>query len=387
MDKSSFFIHHKVDLHIERRIHKITNMRKGSFPCIYLGCPVFYGRRKSIYYADLVKKVMNRIMSWQNRLLTFGGRYILIAHVLQTMPIYLLSAMNPSKGIINQLHKLFAKFFWNNATGSRNKHWAAWDKLCLPKEEGGIGFRSLHDISNALFAKLWWSFRTSNSLWSVYMWNKYCKKLHPVIAQARGGSNAWKKMVLVREQVEHNIWWQMKNGSSSFWFENWTKLGALYYVITESNFDAEVEVKEYVARHRWNLERLSEVLPEEVVNHIQQHIKVPLEVEGMTKRGGFSMEGRHLHQAILTWWTTDVNTKLQAIFRAVPAIIMLELWKMKNAVKHGNNITYSRLVKWLTPNNRKLKCNTDGASRGNPGRSSYAFCIRNHMGGLIYAQS
>ncbi|XP_060195017.1 uncharacterized protein LOC132624223 [Lycium barbarum] len=314
MDKSSFYIHHKVDLHRERRIRKITNMRKGSFPFIYLGCPVFYGRRKSIYYADLVKKEAEINIGWH--------------------------------GI-----------------------------MCLPKEEGGIDFRSLHDISNALFAKLWWSFRTSNSLWSVYMWNKYCKKLHLVIAQARGGSNAWKKMVLVREQVEHNIWWQMKNGSSSFWFENWTKLGALYYVITESNFDAEVEVKEYVAGDRWNLERLYEVLPEEVVNHIQQHIKVPLELEGddkawwqLTKNGlftvksawdymrqreekrevfnfiwekgvpikiSFNMEGRHLHQAILTWWIADVSTKLQAIFRAVPATVMWELWKMRNAVNMG----------------------------------------------------
>ncbi|XP_049366615.1 uncharacterized protein LOC125831476 [Solanum verrucosum] len=61
--------------------------------------------------------------------------------------------------------------------GTRSKHWVTWEDLCSPKEEGGLGFRSLHDLSNALFAKLWWKFRVSaNSLWSAFMWNKYCKK-------------------------------------------------------------------------------------------------------------------------------------------------------------------------------------------------------------------
>lgn len=44
-------------------------------------------------------------------LLTYGKRYVLIAHVLQSMPIYLMSAINPPKGVINQIHKILAKFF------------------------------------------------------------------------------------------------------------------------------------------------------------------------------------------------------------------------------------------------------------------------------------
>lgn len=33
------------------------------------------------------------------------------------------------------------------------------------------------------------------------------------------------------------------------------------------------------------------------------------------------------------------------------------------------------------------KCNTDGTSRGNPGRSSYGFYVRDHTGNLCYAQA
>lgn len=33
----------------------------------------------------------------------------------------------------------------------------------------------------------------------------------------------------------------------------------------------------------------------------------------------------------------------------------------------------------------KVKCNTDGVCRGNPGKSSLAFCARDERGDLIYA--
>ncbi|WMV17864.1 hypothetical protein MTR67_011249 [Solanum verrucosum] len=47
---------------------------------------------------------------------------------------------------------------------------------------------------------------------------------------------------------------------------------------------------------------------------------------------------------------------------------------------------YYSSITWKPPELGTLKCNIDGASRGNPGRSAYGFCLRNHKGDLIYAQ-
>ncbi|XP_055835234.1 uncharacterized protein LOC129903715 [Solanum dulcamara] len=44
-------------------------------------------------------------------------------------------------------------------------------------------------------------------------------------------------------------------------------------------------------------------------------------------------------------------------------------------------------VKWKFPPLGWCACNTDGASRGNPGRSAYGFCVRNAQENLIYAQA
>lgn len=59
------------------------------------------------------------------------------------------------------------------------------------------------------------------------MKNKYCKKEHPCIAKDKSGSMIWKKMVSIREEVEHKIWLQLKASNSNFWFDNWIKQGAV----------------------------------------------------------------------------------------------------------------------------------------------------------------
>ncbi|KAG5610738.1 hypothetical protein H5410_022019 [Solanum commersonii] len=48
---------------------------------------------------------------------------------------------------------------------------------------------------------------------------------------------------------------------------------------------------------------------------------------------------------------------------------------------------YHHRVTWEKPELGWVKCNTDRASRGNPGESSYSFCLRNNQGDLIYAET
>jgi len=107
------------------------------------------------------------------------------------------------------------------------------------------------------------------------MWNKYCKKLHPVMVHSRGGSHIWRKMVNIREEVEHDIWWQIKAGNSSFWFDNWTKQGALYFTEGDQAQEEEVEVKDFVINGGWNELKLKAVVSDEMVQHIIMNIRPP----------------------------------------------------------------------------------------------------------------
>ncbi|XP_059274720.1 uncharacterized protein LOC132029492 [Lycium ferocissimum] len=44
-------------------------------------------------------------------------------------------------------------------------------------------------------------------------------------------------------------------------------------------------------------------------------------------------------------------------------------------------------VFWRPPPQDWVSCNTDGASRGNPGRGAYGFCIRDTQGDVIVAKA
>ncbi|KAG5630895.1 hypothetical protein H5410_002612 [Solanum commersonii] len=123
------------------------------------------------------------------------------------MPIYLMSAMNPPKGVNDQIHKIMANFFGGKIGRLKGKHW--------------------------------------------------CKKKHPAIAQGSGISHVWRKIIQIREEVKHNIWWQIRNGEESFWFDNWTKKGALYYLEEQNHSDKEIEVKEFIKEGVWDEVKLN----------------------------------------------------------------------------------------------------------------------------------
>lgn len=52
-------------------------------------------------------------------------------------------------------------------------------------------------------------------------------------------------MTKTTEEVDHDILWQIKLGTSSFLFDNWTKLGALYF-LEELGCDTELKVKDFI---------------------------------------------------------------------------------------------------------------------------------------------
>ncbi|XP_075087591.1 uncharacterized protein LOC142169604 [Nicotiana tabacum] len=215
-EKSSFYMHEDAPADKVNTIHLIIEFQRHPFPFTYLGCPIFYSRRKKDFYKNIIFKVQERLSSWNGKLLSIGGRAVLISHVLETMQIHPLSAVNPPPYVINQLHKMFARFYWSNTGNGRARHWASWENLCLSKSERGLGFRSLHDVSTTLFAKLWWNYRTNDSLWFTFMRNKYCRKINEVVVPWRHGSHVWRKMLQMRDEVEYQVWWQLKSGNSYF---------------------------------------------------------------------------------------------------------------------------------------------------------------------------
>ncbi|XP_019246545.1 PREDICTED: uncharacterized protein LOC109226206 [Nicotiana attenuata] len=290
--------------------------------------------------------------------------------------------LDPPNNILENLHKIFARFFWSTKEEGWSRHWASWQNLCLPKEEGGLGFRSLHDVSRALFAKLWWRFRTTKSLWSNFMWNKYCKKELPTVVQFREGSHVWRQMLNAREEVEHEILWELKSGTTNIWHKNWTGLGALYHVLPEDfpiNEDLQ-EVAELRHGEAWDDQLLDQTINEDIAEHIRSNVHYEGSEEYWDKPYWMPTSSAEANHKALVECT--MLSQAEATVQAIPAIITWELWKRRNAGKHGGSVSTNRL-----PFHGWYKCNTDGASKGNPGPSSLGFYVRNDEGDVVYARA
>jgi hypothetical protein len=63
----------------------------GSFPIKYLGLPLHFEKLKREDIQPLVDKIMQKILGWKGRLLSYAARVPLIQTCIASIPVYLLS--------------------------------------------------------------------------------------------------------------------------------------------------------------------------------------------------------------------------------------------------------------------------------------------------------
>ncbi|XP_027174537.1 uncharacterized protein LOC113774169 [Coffea eugenioides] len=138
---------------------------------------------KSSYFGEVCQAILQRILSWKSKLLSSGGKIVLIKHVLSAIPVHLLSAAVLPRSVFGILEKACSNFLWGSSPDETKLHWIKWSQLCYPVKEGRVGFRRLEDVYTAFSCKLWWSFRTGTSVWAEFLRAKYCRGIHPCQAQ------------------------------------------------------------------------------------------------------------------------------------------------------------------------------------------------------------
>ena len=58
--------------------------------------------------------------------------------------------------LCDDLQQLCAQFFWGSTKETRKIHWRSWDRMCLSKSKGGMGFKNLHAYNLAMLVKQGW---------------------------------------------------------------------------------------------------------------------------------------------------------------------------------------------------------------------------------------
>ena len=71
---------------------------------------------------------------------------MLIKSILLAFSTYVMSTFLLLLEICENLASVIAKFWWSSNPPKRRIHWTKWEKVCLPRKEGRISFRMIHEF-------------------------------------------------------------------------------------------------------------------------------------------------------------------------------------------------------------------------------------------------
>ncbi|PRQ38773.1 putative ribonuclease H-like domain, reverse transcriptase zinc-binding domain-containing protein [Rosa chinensis] len=135
-----------------------------------------------------------------------------------------MSVFQLTKNFCDDLEQMCARFWWGSMLDKRKIHWKTWNALCNPKEEGGLGFRSLSNFNSAMLAKQAW--RVVNNPSSIIA-RIYRAKYFPRGSFWTAGSHpspsfSWRSIFSTRELLKEGSYWQVGSGTSiNIWSASW----------------------------------------------------------------------------------------------------------------------------------------------------------------------
>ncbi|CAN0915030.1 Putative ribonuclease H protein At1g65750 [Linum grandiflorum] len=182
----------------------------------YLGLPSTMQQSKKVTFQFIEDMISKKIASWKGTFLSPAGMEVLIKVVLSAMPVYTMGCFLIPKENINRFHKQMSDFWWGQRGEERKTHWVAWDKMCFPKEQGGLGFRHLGAFNQALLARQCWRILQQPDLLISQMYKaKYFNRTN--ILRAKLGSNpswGWRSILHGRDLLVKGLCWQVGDGTS-----------------------------------------------------------------------------------------------------------------------------------------------------------------------------
>ncbi|WVZ88969.1 hypothetical protein U9M48_035436 [Paspalum notatum var. saurae] len=137
------------------------------FPITYLGMPLSVGRLRLVHLEPIKDKAVAKLSGWQCKLLSPGGRRVLVRSVLSSLPVYLLTVMKPPKAFIKDFDKIRRRFLWaGNQQLHGGKCKVSWARLQRPINRGGLGIINLELFGRALRRlRLWFEWKCPEKPW------------------------------------------------------------------------------------------------------------------------------------------------------------------------------------------------------------------------------
>ena len=149
----------------------------GKGPLKYLGAVLGASPSSLAYWDPLLRKVQMKAKSIDPSTLSIAGRTVVLKSMIDSIPSYWFSLFKIPAAIVNKLERIRRHFLWGGKTCSDAKrvlHYLSWNRVCAPKEYGGLGLASLRQKNQALMARwVWRAYKERDKFWNNVVAQRY----------------------------------------------------------------------------------------------------------------------------------------------------------------------------------------------------------------------
>ncbi|KAL1209528.1 putative mitochondrial protein [Cardamine amara subsp. amara] len=266
----------------------------------YLGLPECFSGSKIQILEFIKDRLKARLSGWFERFLSLEDKETLIKAVALAMPVYAMSCFKLTKHTTSNLTSAMCDFWWNAVENMKKIHWVSWEKMCLSKENGGLGFRDIQCFNQALLAKQAWRLiQEPDCFFAQLIKSRYYPE-EEVMEAAMGirPSYGWRSILHGRDLLAQGNSRQIGNGDSFMvWTDPWIFDNEWIPPFRRQiSFDINLKVSDLIdlSQRGWNVELLHDLfVPEEIVRI--QAIKPVIAKDGFwswdhTKSGEYSVK-------------------------------------------------------------------------------------------------
>ena len=201
----------------------------------YLGLPSIIGKSKVEIFTEIKERVEKKLSGWKEKMLSIGGREVLIKAVAQAIPTYTMSCFQIPKSLCDEMEAMMRKFWWGQRGQKARIAWVSWRGMCKSKLVGGMGFRNLQAFNLAMLAKQGWRLISNpNSLVAKMYRARYYP--HGDVFHSKLGSMPsfiWRSIYNGLEVVKRGSRWRVGNGKRILiWEDKWLPTPTMYKVVS-----------------------------------------------------------------------------------------------------------------------------------------------------------
>ncbi|XP_047339706.1 uncharacterized protein LOC124943201 [Impatiens glandulifera] len=128
LSKSEIFFSNSVSNRRKMALASILGFEVGSFPSAYLGMPLGVKAHSKAFWDSTIAKMERKLPIWKSKMISKGGRLILIKSALASMPTYMMSLFLMPKSVTVKMERIICKFLWGSSESSFC-HLVRWDKV------------------------------------------------------------------------------------------------------------------------------------------------------------------------------------------------------------------------------------------------------------------